>query len=151
MDSRESYTNPKLVSLTQSQLEVRNLAKIDPRSSGWTRAILDIESTSISYASIGLAMVSIHISHLIGQMRGTSHESETPWVGCIRGTRSKRGKPTQYHHGGAEAHQQGLASLALWLLIAPRSPWSSHSSSSNKTLQIGSSHDSNILTEGLGT
>ena len=31
-------------------------------------------------------MVSIHISHLIGQMRGTSHESEAPWVGYVRGT-----------------------------------------------------------------
>ena len=81
---KESHTNPKLVYLTRSQLEVRNLAKLDPRSSGWTCAILYIESTEISYASIGLAMVSIHISHLIGQMRGTSHESETPWVGCIR-------------------------------------------------------------------
>ena len=30
-------------------------------------------------------MVSIHISQLIGQMRDTSHESETPWVGCIWG------------------------------------------------------------------
>ena len=85
LDSRESYTNLKLVSLTRSQLEVQNLARLDPRSSGWTRAILDIESTTIYDASIGLAMVSIHIFHLIGQTRGTSHEFETPWVGCIRG------------------------------------------------------------------
>ena len=59
---------------------------LDPKSRCCTRAILDIESTTIFDASIGLAMVSIHISHLIDQMRGTSHESETPWVGCVRGT-----------------------------------------------------------------
>ena len=39
----------------------------------------------ISNVCISLAMVSIHISHLIGQMRDTSHEFETPWVGCIWG------------------------------------------------------------------
>ena len=33
-----------------------------------------------------LLSVSIHISHLIGQMRGTSHEFETPRVRCVQGT-----------------------------------------------------------------
>ena len=37
------------------------------------------------------------------------------------GHKSKRGEPNQYHNGGAEAHQQGSVSLALWFLIAPRS------------------------------
>ena len=78
-----------------------------------------------------LVMLSIfiHISHLIGQMRGTSHDSLTPWVGRMWGIDKREGELDQYHNGGEEAHQQGSANRALWLLIAPRSypqaPWSS--------------------------
>ena len=74
-----------------------------------------------------LILVFIHISHLIFQMIDISHESETPWVGCVRGidqrevnqlniimVGQKHNKVQQaypYHNGGAEA-PEGLASLA---------------------------------------
>ena len=50
---KESHTNPKLVYLTRIQSEV-NLSILDPRSSGWKHAILDLEITVISYASINI-------------------------------------------------------------------------------------------------
>ena len=98
---RVSYY-PEVSLLTRSQFRGKNLIILDPRSRCWTRAILDIESTQISDVSIGLAMVSIHISHLIGQMTGTSHESKTPWARCVQGIDQREANQLNII-GGAEA------------------------------------------------
>ena len=54
-----------------------------------------IESTAVHNTSIGSAMASILISQLIGQMRGTSHESRTTWVGCMLGAYIGEGEPSR--------------------------------------------------------
>ena len=49
-----------------------------------------IGSTTIRDAFISSAMVPNHFSQIVGHMRGTSHVSQTTWVGCCRNTSRER-------------------------------------------------------------
>jgi len=70
----------------------------DPRSSCWTPCILVIGSTEVHNASISIAMVPNHFSQLLSQMRGISHESQTPWVGCVLGHQQEKVNHSPYIH-----------------------------------------------------
>ena len=66
----------KLVHITMWKTEIR----VDLKWSSLLNInILDKGSMTVRDASIDSAMVPIHFSQLIGQMRGTSHVSPTTW------------------------------------------------------------------------
>ena len=90
MKKKWSRVSHKTLTLSTDESQSRGRTSIDPKSSCWTPCILDIGSTTVHDASIGSAMVPIHVSQLIGQMRGTSHESQTIWVGCMLGHRQEK-------------------------------------------------------------
>ena len=115
-------------------------------------------------ASICSTMVPILISLLIGQMRGTSHESHTAWVGCLSRRRMnhssclhvakgyRRGRLNhspyiqQTTRGRLNHSPYGCSSLQE----VPQGPRSSQSSMSisYRTLIRGSLHDTKSFSKG---
>ena len=99
-------------------------------------------------------MVPNPISLLIGQMRGTSHESQTAWPGCLdrRTTHPVHKSPRGITGEGWTVHPVHNAPLGegespynrLLLQEVPQAPWSSQSSmrASCRTLIRGSLNDS---------
>ena len=109
-------------------------------------------------------MVPILIFLLIGQMRGTSHESQTAWIGCLdrrRMNHSSCSHVAKGYHRGRMNHSpctqqttRGRLNHSPYgcspLQEVPQAPQSSQSSMSisYRTLIRGSLHDSKSFLEG---